>query len=249
MKLSPFALILLLLFIITACEEETTLVMEPVVYTNSPCASCPNVSIQYPKALEDTKLSRAINTAIEEEIIGLLTFADSLEVTNLDEAITSFTQGYAELKEVYPDETIPWEANIQAEVSFENRQVLSIKLDSYLFTGGAHGYAATRFLNFDMDKGQEIDTQTLFKDLLAFRSYAESKFRKQEEIPEEAPINSTGFMFELDTFYLPENIGLTPKGILLLYNQYEVASYADGQIELLIPFREAKKFVTPGMKL
>ena len=249
MRFSPFAYILLILFIITACEEETTLVMEPVVYTNSPCASCPDVSIQYPKALEDTKLSRAINTAIEEEIIGLLTFADSLEVTNIDEAIKSFTQGYNELKEVYPDETIPWEANIQAEVSFENRQVLSIKLDSYLFTGGAHGYAATQFLNFDMDKGQEIDTKALFKDLLAFRSFAESKFRKQEEIPEKVPINSTGFMFELDTFYLPENIGLTPKGILLLYNQYEVASYADGQIELLIPFREVKKFVTPGMKL
>ncbi len=249
MKFSPIALILLILFIITACEEETTLVMEPFVYTNASCASCPDVSIQYPKALEDTKLSRAINTAIEEEIIGLLTFADSLEVTNLEEAIASFSHGYAELKEVYPDETIPWEANIQADVSFENRRVLSIKLDSYLFTGGAHGYAATRFLNFDMNKGQEIDTQALFKDLLAFRSFAESKFRDQEKIPEKAPINSTGFMFELDSFYLPENIGLTPRGILLLYNQYEVASYADGQIEVLIPFREVKKFVTPGMKL
>jgi hypothetical protein len=194
-------------------------------------------------------LGRTVNTGIQEEIIELLTFADSLEVTNLNEAVNSFNLGYSELKEVYPDETVPWEARINAEVSFENRRVLSIRMDSYLFTGGAHGYSATNFLNFDIEKGEKINTRELFRDLLAFRAFAEGKFRKQEKIPAEAPINSTGFMFELDTFYLPENIGLTPKGILLLYNQYEVASYADGQIQLLIPFKEAKKFVTPAMKL
>jgi len=238
-----------LFWIFLSCEEESTLVIEPVVYTNAPCDNCPEVSIQYPRIVEDTKLGRAVNGGIEDEIKSLLTFADSMEVSNLNEAVNSFTLGYSELKEVYPDETVPWEARIKAEVSFENRRVLSIRIDSYLFTGGAHGYTATHFLNFDIEKGEEIDTQSLFKDLLAFRSYAETKFREQEDIPKEAPINSTGFMFELDSFYLPENIGLTPKGILLLYNQYEVASYADGQIQLIIPFKEARKFVTPAMKL
>ncbi|MEZ2413530.1 DUF3298 and DUF4163 domain-containing protein [Muriicola sp. E247] len=249
MKFFKALFILFLLPILISCEEESTLVMEPVVYTNAPCDNCPEITIQYPRILEDTKLGRTVNTGIQEEIIELLTFADSLEVTNLNEAVNSFNLGYSELKEVYPDETVPWEARINAEVSFENRRVLSIRMDSYLFTGGAHGYSATNFLNFDIEKGEKINTRELFSDLLAFRVYAEDKFREQEKIPTEAPINSTGFMFELDTFYLPENIGLTPKGILLLYNQYEVASYADGQIQLLIPFKEAKKFVTPAMKL
>lgn len=223
--------------------------MEPVVYTNAPCDDCPEVSIEYPRVIEDTKIARAVNRGIEEEIIGLLTFSDSLEVSDINEAVNSFSLGYSELKSVYPDETVPWEARIKAEVSFENHRVLSVRLDSYLFTGGAHGYTSTNFLNFDIEKGEKINTQELFRDLLAFRSYAESAFREQENIPADAPINSTGFMFELDSFYLPANIGLTPNGILLLYNQYEVASYADGQIQLTIPFREAKQFITPGMKL
>jgi hypothetical protein len=249
MKFSSRILFVLIVFLSLSCEEESHLVYEPIVYSNAPCDDCPAVSIAYPRVLEDTKIGRAVNTGIEEEIISLLTFSDSLEVTDLNEAINSFTLGYSELKAVYPDETVPWEARIKAEVSFENRRVLSIRLDSYLFTGGAHGYTSTNFLNFDIGKGQKINTQELFEDLLAFRSYAETKFREQENIPGEAPINSTGFMFELDSFYLPANIGLTPKGILLLYNQYEVASYADGQIQLVIPFEEAKRFVTPGMKL
>ncbi len=249
MKIPRFIFPFVLLFISVSCEEESNLVMEPIVYTNAPCDDCPEVSIEYPRVIEDTKIGRAVNTGIEEEIISLLTFSDSLEVTDINEAVNSFTMGYTELKSVYPDETVPWEARIKAAVSFENKRVLSVRLDSYLFTGGAHGYTSTNFLNFDIEKGEKINTQELFQDLLAFRSYAEEAFRKQENIPADAPINSTGFMFELDSFYLPANIGLTPNGILLLYNQYEVASYADGQIQLTIPFREAKQFITPGMKL
>ena len=239
---------LLLIAFFTSCEEESQLALEPVQFTNDSCADCPKIAISYPRAIDDTKLGRSINTAIEEEIVGLLTFADSLDVTNLDEAIASFTNGYLELKEVYPTEAVDWEAKIDASVSYENNKVLSIQLDSYLFTGGAHGYASTQFLNFDKDKGEEIDTRAFFRDLREFKKFAETKFRDQEKIPQNAPINSTGFMFEQDSFYLPENIGLSPKGIVLLYNQYEVASYADGQIELIITYPEAKNHVTSKLK-
>lgn len=237
-------MLLIAAFGIVGCTDENQLVLEPVQITNSNCKDCPNMSITYPRVIEDTQLGKSINSSVEEEIIALLTFSDTLEVTSVQEAITSFTNGYTELKTVYPKEVIDWEARIEAMVSFENTKIISIQMDSYLFTGGAHGYASTQFLNFDKEKGIEIDTEAFFKDLLEFRNYAESKFRAQEKIPEDAPINSTGFMFEQDSFYLPENIGLTSKGILLLYNQYEVASYADGQIELLIPYSEAKNFLT-----
>jgi len=241
-----------LLFIATigivGCNDENQLVLEPVQHTNSKCKDCPDISITYPRVIENTQLGKTLNSGVEEEIIALLTFSDTLEVTSVEEAITSFTNGYEELKRVYPKEAIDWEARIEAEVSFENNKIISIQMDSYLFTGGAHGYASTQFLNFDKEKGIEIDTDAFFKDLLEFRNYAETKFRKQEKIPNEAPINSTGFMFEQDTFYLPENIGLTPKGIVLLYNQYEVASYADGQIELLISYKEAKNFLAKKIR-
>ena len=55
-------------------------------------------------------------------------------------------------------------------------------------------------------------------------------------------------MFEEDAFYLPENIGFTPKGIQLLYNQYEVSSFAEGPIEVTIPYNEVKKYLTIKVK-
>ena len=77
---------------------------------------------------------------------------------------------------------------------------------------------------------------------------AEAKFRSQEKIPASEPINSTGFMFDGETFYLPENIGFTQEGIQLLYNQYEVASYADGPIVLTLSYKEVKDYLTVKIK-
>ena len=55
-------------------------------------------------------------------------------------------------------------------------------------------------------------------------------------------------MFEKEKFYLPNNIGFTKKGIALCYNQYEVASYADGPIVLTLPFNEVKKYLSTRIK-
>ena len=55
-------------------------------------------------------------------------------------------------------------------------------------------------------------------------------------------------MFDGETFYLPENIGFTQEGIQLLYNQYEVASYADGPIVLTLSYKEVKDYLTVKIK-
>lgn len=173
----------------------------------------------------------------------MLIYDDEIEATNIEEAIQSFKNGYLELKKIYPDEPVGWEANIAGTVTYENEEILSIQVNSYTFTGGAHGLSLTRFLNFDKGQGLEIETMELFKNSLEFQSFAESKFREQEKIPTLGSINATGFMFENDEFYLPQNIGLTQEGLLLFYEQYEIASYADGPIILTLPYKELKPFL------
>jgi len=150
--------------------------------------------------------NETINTALSEEVIGLLHFDDESEISDIDSAIKSFESGFLELQERYEDETTPWEVNIESEVSFEDSSLITISLDAYVFTGGAHGYTLKRLLNFDKTKGSELENWQLFKDSLAFRNLAELKFRKKEKIPKDKPINYTGFMFERDSFYLPETV-------------------------------------------
>jgi len=205
------------------------------------------VKLTLPEAKGNTRIARAINAALREEVISLLNFEDSLEVVTLEQAVASFCKGYENLSTLYPDETPGWKAEIFAEVTYEDAHWISIMINAYIFTGGAHGYGSVRFLNFDKQKGTELRPWELFRNEGDFRRFAESRFRRQEQIPENQAINSTGFMFEENLFSLPENIGLTAEGIKLHYNQYEVASYADGPIELTLPFAEVNQFLkVPG---
>jgi hypothetical protein len=218
--------------------------VEPIVLVGEQCKDCPEVHIEIPGALKKDRLSKAVNTAMREEIIFLLNFDDHSDAATITEAVTAFTKGYREISSRFHDEDTGWKARIKGEVSYEDPRMLTIKMDSYLYTGGAHGYEATRFLNFDKQKGNELQDWELFADREDFLRYAELQFRMQEKIPEGEPINSTGYMFERDTFYLPQNIGFTQDGVKLLYNEYEVASYADGPVELLLPYKEVKKYLS-----
>ncbi len=243
-------LILYLLFFLflIGCNDGNKLAFDSISYTEKDCPDCPEVSVEIPKTLKRTRLSMTIDAALEEELISLLIINDEIESSSITEAIQSFKNGYQELKKLYPDETAGWEAKIKGTITFENKNILTIELRSYLFTGGAHGYSTTRFLNFDKKKGVELENWELFKNTQDFEHFAEKKFRIQENIPQAKSINHTGFMFKKNSFSLPENIGFTQKGILLLYNQYEVASYADGSIKLTLPYSEVIKYLSEKTK-
>lgn len=244
----PSIISFIFLCLLLGCKQTDKLTFEPLVIKENTCADCPKIAISLPKALEKNKVANSINTALEEELIMLLLFDEEIEVTSLEEAITSFKNGYLELKNRYSDETAQWEAKIDGEVTYEDDTIITIALNSYLFTGGAHGYSSKRLLNFNKKRGVELENWQLFKNSAKFQAFAEAKFREKENIPKDKSINYTGFMFERDAFYLPENIGFTAEGIKLLYNQYEVASYADGTIELVFPYNEVKKYLVNRKK-
>lgn len=244
---SSFCL-LCLLFLLIGCQNQDKLTFEPIRIESNAADNC-SIRITIPKAIDDTKLARVVNRALEEEVISLLHFDEAARVSDIPTAITSFTSGFETLQKRYQDETTPWEARIEAVVSYENAAVLTIALDAFIFTGGAHGYSSERLLNFDKSKGNELENWQLFKDSLGFQQMAELQFRTKEKIPTGQSINHTGFMFEEDVFHLPENMGFTEKGLKLLYNQYEISSFADGALEMVLPYDEVQKFLAPDLKL
>lgn len=234
---------LFLTLLALGCKRDNSIALEPVTYTGDTCTDCPNIKITVPNALGDAGIDKAVNTALKEELIYLLNFDDQQNATDINSAIESFITAYTNLKAEFAEEATPWEAAVTAAVSYEDDHFITIKMDSYLFTGGAHGYNTTHYLNFDKLKALELNTDELFKHMPDFESYAESKFRSQQNIPSKADINSTGFMFETGSFYLPENIGYTKEGLQLFYEQYEIASYADGPVVLTFPYAELKPYL------
>jgi hypothetical protein len=89
--------------------------------------------------------------------------------------------------------------------------------------------------------GEVIENWTgLFKDSMAVLKIAESEFRKIKSIPENTATNKEWFWNGL--FYLPDNFAFTDAGLLFHYNSYEIAPYALGATELIIPYEKLNPY-------
>jgi len=87
MKSKLYYFLLFLLFV--GCQNETNLTFEPFVLAYETCDDCPEVSIAIPKASGLTKISKTINTALEEELISLLSFDEEIEVAAGERKLTA----------------------------------------------------------------------------------------------------------------------------------------------------------------
>ncbi len=257
-----YASLLLALFLLTGCKKDKEETIE-IYETEKPTAlsfenkeyskktTLPGkeprtyVSISVPEAVGGSPAaSDSINNKIFRTVRSIVYFGEKpTDAKSYEELMTSFIGEYEELAKKFPADAMSWEAKIKATVDYRTDSIIVIKLNNYMFTGGAHGYAGDRSLLFNAKTGRSLEYKDIFKDEQSFTVFAEKKFRAKFKIPEGKSINATGLMFENDKFAMPQNIFFKENGILLYYNAYEIAAYAEQQKELLIPYSEADAFL------
>ncbi|MDN3722960.1 DUF4163 domain-containing protein [Aequorivita sp. SDUM287046] len=246
-KITVVALIAL---ITVGCEREKKIEISSESFTENELpicenSNCPEITINYVEVFGDPEISEKINGKIKNFIFtSLLMGEDTIPTAKtIQEAATGFVKNYKEDKAQFPDMAGEYFAEISVTEIYRSEEHICFEIRQYLYTGGAHGYGTTSFKNIDPKTGEEIPFQKLFKDKKEFATFAEKKFRHEQKIAQEQSINGTGFWFENDKFYLPESVGFTQDSIIFVYNQYDIASYADGPIELKIAVEEAKPFL------
>lgn len=230
-------------------ENNAALTFRPEVYTgkSSVCkAGCSKVSIKTAGAVSGAPgVADSINAAEFRIARSIIYFGEKpTNARDYKELMNLFIKSYDDLAKKYPEEADrAWEATINTSVVYQSDNIINLKINNYLFTGGAHGYEGNRSLLVDAKTGKTLKYPDIINDIKGFTAFAEKKFRQKFKIPAGKNINSTGLMFEKDRFALPQNIFFSKEGITLYYNAYEIASYAEQQKELLIPYSEADKFL------
>lgn len=244
--------IILLLFIglvLGSCEKEKPLVMYGESLTENDldiCAgeNCPEITINYIQAEGDGEVAKKINNRIKDLIVSTLSYQEDLEAAKtVEEAARNFVESYRADKASFPDMAADYFAQIHIEELYRTEKIICFEARQYMFTGGAHGYGTTSFLNIDPETGDELTENEIFKDKQDFTALAEKKFREQHNIQEGQNINEPGFWFEDDVFKLPNSVGFTQDSLIFVYNQYDIASYAEGPIELKLSKEEVKPFL------
>lgn len=205
---------------------------------------CPKVDLNYLIADGNPAIATKINEHNTQHIIEIFNSSeDKPESISVENAVQNFLDDYFDFKDEFPEAPGGYEADLSQKLISKSDSIFTIETIFYIFRGGAHGYGATRYQNFDAKTGKFLTQDDLIKDIEDFKKFVEKKFRKKYKIKPDANINSPGFFFENDTFALPENIAVTANEVFLVYNRYEAASYAQGELKFVFPKKEVQQFL------
>lgn len=236
------------IFLFTSCEQEAESlrflnysVERSAENCNPQSEQCSFINLNFPVASGTDTREKDINKKIENHLSYILGYEDESNISSVEEMAEVFIKNYEKTKEDFPGYETAWEATIYGEISYESDKLVSIQFNSEVFEGGAHGYSSITWLNFNSETGNIYSQDELFTD--EFKGFIEEKFRKDQGIPEGKPINATGLLFENDEFYLPQNIGFSETKVILYYNAYEIAAYADGPYRMEFTQNEISEYL------
>ena len=220
---------------------------------------CAKVSINYPEAVGGkTALRDSINDFVQERLRKLaLDFNPDASTTGGSNAAeflaTFFLSQHEQLTEDFADSVqIPasvarWELEVKGEPLLNSGKATSLQLQVYYYTGGAHPNYYRVLQSFGAD-GEKLAVSGMVTDTLALMQLAEQEFRKVKEVVGDKPLAEAGLFIEGDLLPLPQNVALTPDGLLLYYNPYEIGPWAFGDTEVLLRYEQLAPLLHPKYK-
>lgn len=126
---------------------------------------------------------------------------------------------------------------IETRTVFYHKHLLTFSIYHEEYTGGAHGFYGTDFLNIDLRTLKTITLDDLLQDgyeeeltaLIEQQLMQDNNVGSLEELYDMG-YGTTGNIAPIDNFYL------TPSGITFHYNIYEIAPYVIGPTEVTVGF-------------
>lgn len=207
----------------------------------TPDAPCAHILLKYPtvKTGPDT-LKQSIDRWANDFLVAMLDPAvEADDEVTLTAAMDEFVLMHQELVAEMPDLPSRYEVEVTDTILLQDSAHLTLLLDAYSYTGGAHPNAFAAVATFDVKTGRILRPEDLVKDVAKLEALAEKRFRevRKEDFDD-------GFDFdETFPFKLADNVGLTTEGLFFCYIPYEVGPYAMGFTEFVIPFDELKGII------
>lgn len=134
--------------------------------------------------------------------------------------------------------------NSQQSVNFNDNGYVVIDFLADAYTGGAHGNYSSIMFCLDVKNKKQLVLSDIIKiDSNTLQGILERNLRKEYNIKAKDALSTVLF----DDFIKPnKNFYFNSNGIAFMYNPYEIASYAQGQIVVFIPYSDLKTYLVPA---
>lgn len=210
-----------------------------------------SISVAYFRLKDNSEEAQKINDSLQALTINsLVTWLDSATIASSPNARTNLASAAALLASDY--ETVRkdmgnlegcWELETKADTLHATPRTLTVKVETYAYTGGAHPNANLSFYTFDRGTGQQLTLTDMITDTTALLGVVERVFRQQQGLLPQTNLEEHGYFLRDGHFFLPANIGMGQKGMVFYYNPYELAAYAVGPIQVVVPYEQLSGIV------
>ena len=259
MKLSRFLIALTVLVLLAACNEkgdkyafQYVTFKQNLPYTNG--KEHPSCSFDI-KVLQahgtDTLFADAFNADISYFLFGKCTTdVRSAMISFIDSVINVFHEDNKEQiefarQEGFEPRDIDYEYVINTEVHYgNNRDIIGHFINSYEYTGGAHGGTFITCRNYRLDDGSVVTLDNYFKPgyKKVLIPILERKLLEYAECSKRDELDEHGY-FSNEPMFVPENFEIRQDTIDFIFNQYDIAPYSTGITTLSVPETEIQDII------
>ncbi|MBE6059254.1 MAG: DUF4163 domain-containing protein [Clostridium sulfidigenes] len=206
-------------------EEGATIENEEKVYSNK------YVSVNINKPI--------VKIAKNKEAEGIINNKISKRINDFEEYITKLSIRDNEYNIKVGLEPKPYVINVNNNVTYNKNNILSITLNLYSYTGGAHGSSVDETFNFDINTGN----RGVIEDFLGNnRNYnkiildnVKATINKNPELYFKEAVD------KLNVIPYNQKFFLTDKDLVIYFDEYEIAPYVAGIPKFYIPLSKFPK--------
>lgn len=203
---------------------------------------CATIDISYPSITNSSNLNtlKDLNTYIIHLILNSDFETPDKKPKNIEQLAFIFFQEFMD-----SPESSDWELQQHITVLSNTSNVMCLENSKNGYTGGAHGFQFTQLKCIDPKTSKHISLDDLFNPGFAaeLNTLGEKRFRKQRQLEADSNLEEAGFSFEGNQFSLNDNYAITEEGLRFYFNSYEIAPYAMGPTNILIPYQEIKNLI------
>lgn len=138
---------------------------------------------------------------------------------------------------------IVYEASTNFNIEYVGENYMSMLVDYYSYTGGAHGSTLREAYNIDINTGKILSLKDIFKENYNYKEVINNLIKKYvDKDKDNYLIDDFKGIKENQEFYISQD------GIVIYFQLYEIAPYSTGFPEFKIPLKNVEDGLNINLK-
>jgi len=203
------------------------------------------IDLTYPEFSCSKGQNDAVST-INKSIQSILLSSLEEKCPTVEKLVETFLQKYEQSFKENPDESLGgWFLKFESKIRHCDEDLVCLETLLSVFQGGAHPTSNITYQVFSLKTGKEIPLSELVPEekMVDLTKVAEKHFRRVRGLKPDETYENAGFQFEQNKFALNKNFLFSKDGLAFCFNQYEIAPYAMGPTEIVIPWEDLKNLI------